>query len=237
MKFDQSAYEVRCEWGLRGLRELAPSAGAIVIVDVLSFTTSLDIATERGAMVFPYPQRGDAAAAYAASVGAELASSIRGEGLSLSPVSLRGIARGCRLVLPSPNGATLAFAATSGASVIAACLRNACAAAARAQQNGSPISVIPAGETWDTGELRPCLEDLAGAGAVIAGLRGTKSPEALLAQETFERLRPKLLDALRECSSGRELIEWGFADDVALAAEVDASTNVPVLRGRAFEGS
>jgi 2-phosphosulfolactate phosphatase len=36
------------------------------------------------------------------------------------------------------------------------------------------------------------------------------------------------------CSSGRELIEQGFAEDVAIAAELDSSTAVPVLRDGAF---
>jgi 2-phosphosulfolactate phosphatase len=40
--------------------------------------------------------------------------------------------------------------------------------------------------------------------------------------------------ALQECASGRELIDAGFPEDVAIAAEVDASNTVPVLDGPAF---
>src|SRR2546423_1644490 len=40
----------------------------------------------------------------------------------------------------------------------------------------------------------------------------------------IEALRP-----LAECSSGQELVEKGFADDVRIASEVDAACAVPVL--------
>jgi 2-phosphosulfolactate phosphatase len=42
-------------------------------------------------------------------------------------------------------------------------------------------------------------------------------------------------DAIRGCVSGRELIERGYAADVALAVEINSSRAVPVLRGGAFE--
>jgi 2-phosphosulfolactate phosphatase len=232
VSFQQSDFEIRCEWGLRGLRDLASVSDVVIIVDVLSFSTALDVAVSRGAILFPYPLKEDSAAAYAASLGAQLAG-IRGDGFGLSPASLRCIPAGYRLVLPSPNGAALSFAANHR-TVLAACLRNATAAAAIAARLGSTIAVIPAGETWDTGELRPSLEDLVGAGAVIASLPGRKSPEAQLAAAGFESLRKTLPQMLRDCVSGKELIERGFAADVELAAGLDVSSNVPWLRDRAF---
>lgn len=54
--FDQVEFDVRCEWGLAGVRHLAP-ADVMVIVDVLSFTTSVNIAVARGAVVYPYRWR------------------------------------------------------------------------------------------------------------------------------------------------------------------------------------
>ena len=232
MTFDQAEFQIRCEWGLRGMEELASTADAVILVDVLSFTTALDIATSRGAIVFPYPLRDASAGAYAASLGAQVAS-VREHGFSLSPASLRNIPAGYRLVLPSPNGAALAFA-TRHQFVLAGCLRNATAVARRAASHGSTFAVIPAGETWPAGDLRPSLEDLIGAGAVIASLSGSRSPEAELAAACFERFRGDLAGALRKSGSGKELIERGFARDVELAAEFDVSTNVPVLVGRSF---
>lgn len=34
--FDQADFEVRCEWGLQGVLQLAPISDVVVIVDVLS---------------------------------------------------------------------------------------------------------------------------------------------------------------------------------------------------------
>jgi 2-phosphosulfolactate phosphatase len=94
--------------------------------------------------------------------------------------------------------------------------------------------VIPAGEMWLTGELRPCLEDWVGAGAVIGALSGVRSPEAALAVAAFDRFSGGLLQALRESVSGKELIERGFGRDIDAAAELNVSENVPRLVNRAF---
>jgi 2-phosphosulfolactate phosphatase len=179
--FDQREFEIRCEWGREGLRAVGSVSKVVVIVDVLTFTTAVDVATARGAAVFPFPWMRPAAAYYAASIGA-VAAGRRGQGYSLSPPSLREIPAGCKLVLPSPNGAALAFGIEHD-KVLAGCLRNASAVAAEAAKFGKTIAVIPAGEIWgNEGGLRPCFEDWVGAGAVIAGLAGRKSPEARMAQ-------------------------------------------------------
>jgi 2-phosphosulfolactate phosphatase len=231
--FDQAEFQVRCEWGLPGLRELGAVSDVVVIVDVFSFTTAIDIATARGGVVFPYLLKGEPAASYAGSVDAHLASPDRGNGYSLSPASLRDLPSGYRLVLPSPNGAALSFTAAHPV-VLAACLRNAAAVAQAAARLGSTVAVIPAGEMWSTGEFRPSLEDWIGAGAVIAACTGSHSPEASLAAAAFSYFREDLSRALRGSGSGKELIERGFGLDVDLAAELNVSTNVPRLVNRAF---
>jgi 2-phosphosulfolactate phosphatase len=230
---DQAEFQVRCEWGLPGLRELGAVSDIVVIVDVLSFTTAIDIATSRGGVVFPYPLVGEQAADYAASLGAKLASADRANGYSLSPATLRNLPAGYRLVLPSANGAALSFAA-DGPVVLAACLRNAKAVAQSAAGLGSTVAVIPAGEMWSTGELRPSLEDWIGAGAVIDACEGTRSPEASHAAAAFRYFRDDLSQALRNSGSGKELIERGFGLDVELAAELNISRNVPRLFDGAF---
>jgi 2-phosphosulfolactate phosphatase len=234
--FDQSEFEIRCEWGPRGLREVAARAEVVVIVDVLTFTTAVEVATARGAAVFPFPWMRPAAAHYAASIGA-VAAARRGQGYSLSPVSLREIPAGCKLVLPSPNGSALAFGIEHD-KVLAGCLRNASAVAAAAARLGKTIAVIPAGEIWGgEGGLRPSFEDWVGAGAVIAGLAGRKSPEARMAQAAFEAARGDMPRLMRECGSAKELIGRGYPEDVEMAAEVDVSGNAPRLVDGAFRAA
>jgi 2-phosphosulfolactate phosphatase len=112
---------------------------------------------------------------------------------------------------------------------------NGGAVAAVAKQYGQKIAVIPAGERWkDDGSLRPAFEDLIGAGAIISHLDGRRSPEALVALAAFRAVEAELDHALRQCSSGKELFEWGFATDVMLAAQLNVSTCSPVLVNDAY---
>ena len=176
--YNQQEFDVRCEWGEHGVSLLAPISDVIVIIDVLSFSTSVDIAVSRGAEVYPYARRDETAQAYAASIGAVCAEPRWTQsGFSLSPSSLKAIPPGTRIVLPSPNGSALTLVAKP-IPVLAGCLRNAAAVAAAAGKFGRKIAVIPAGERWrEDGSLRPSFEDLVGAGAIISRLTGIQSPD------------------------------------------------------------
>jgi len=229
----QAGFDVRCEWGLAGVEALAPTSDVVVVVDVLSFTTCVSIAVANGAGVLPYRFRDETASDFAIGSGALLASSRGGGGYSLSPASLLKIPAGTRLVLPSPNGATISLAA-QGTRTIAACLRNATAVARAAAVSGARIAVIPCGEKWPDGSLRPALEDWLGAGAVIAALGGSKSPEAIAAERLFASAGGELADLVKSCASAREIIDRGFASDVELAQELDCSDVVPVLTNGEF---
>jgi 2-phosphosulfolactate phosphatase len=35
MTFDQGEFDIRCEWGAHGVRQLGPGNDAVIIVDVL----------------------------------------------------------------------------------------------------------------------------------------------------------------------------------------------------------
>jgi 2-phosphosulfolactate phosphatase len=271
----QVSYDVRFEWGLAGAEALAPSSSCLVVVDVLSFSTSVTVAAEAGTRIYPYPWRDESAAGFARSRQAELAVGRRAASAdrpwSLSPAALRRGPFTPRLVLPSPNGSAIctaaaaagAGAAGAGAAVIAGCLRNAAAVGRYLRERGSsgPVTVIAAGERWPDGSLRPALEDLLGAGAILTALRGCDagssspgaasspraasspgaasspraafSPEADAARACFEATAD-VVAAVTGSVSGRELVEGGFGDDVAIAVEIDACRLVPVLSDGAF---
>jgi 2-phosphosulfolactate phosphatase len=233
MNFDQADFEVRCEWGEKGISQLAPISDVVVIIDVLSFSTCIDIANSRGAIVFPYQWKDESARTFAQSVDAEVAEKRGDSGYSLSPASLLAIDSGTRLVLPSPNGASLSLA-TAETPTLAGCLRNCRAVALAATNYGQRIAVIPAGEKWHDGSLRPSFEDFMGAGAVISYLRGKLSPEAQLASKAYQGVCQSLKHLIKQCGSGQELIERGFEQDVDLASEINASNCVPTLVNGAY---
>jgi 2-phosphosulfolactate phosphatase len=242
---EQRGYGVRFEWGAAGARRLAADTACLVVVDVLSFTTSVSVAVERGTRVFPYAWRDETAVAYARDMDAELAVGRRAATpaapWSLSPAALRRAPITPRLVLPSPNGSAIS-AAAGDTTVVAGCLRNGTAVARWLLRNRygtaeRPVAVIAAGEQWPNGSLRPALEDLLGAGAVVAALHeqgaGPLSPEAAAARACRTHI-PDLAAAVTACASGLELSGDGFAEDVAVATEIDAATVVPVLTDGAF---
>ena len=174
MTFDQVDFDVRCEWGELGAKHLAPSSDVAMVVDVLSFSTCVDIAASRGATVIPYRWKDSTADEFAERHGAILAAARGAREFSLSPASLLDIPVDTALVLPSPNGASISLYCRTAKCVIAACLRNARASATFAASVGKRVAVIPAGERWHDGSLRPCYEDWISAGAIIHHLPGSK---------------------------------------------------------------
>lgn len=237
--FEQHGFEVRFGWGPNGLRRLAPHADAVVVVDVLSFSTAVDVAVGRGATVFPYKWHNGTEHDFAEQVDAEVAVSRGQPGWSLAPASLVDAPPSLRLVLPSPNGSALTFGARDfGAQrVMVGCLRNAGAVAA-ALAAADTVAVIAAGERWrgTTGPLRPAIEDLLGAGAILEALgRSSVSPESALAIGAWESGSERVGWMLRECGSGRELRAAGDAESIALAAAVDVSGCVPELIGHELQ--
>jgi 2-phosphosulfolactate phosphatase len=241
--YAQPGSGVRFDWGLAGAAELSRVCSVLVVVDVLSFSTAVTVAVERGIRVHPFPWHNQADE-YGERIGAAVAvgrsQTTADRPWSLSPAALRHARPVPDLVLPSPNGATICAAADAvGVTVVAGCLRNASAVAAQLRADGygtadAPIGVVAAGERWPDGTLRPGVEDLLGAAAILDGLAGCAySPEAATAVATLAGV-PDVAAAVRSSVSGRELIGYGFAADVDIAAERDASTEVPILSNNAF---
>lgn len=234
MTYDQAEFDLRCEWGAQGVAQLAPISDVVIIVDVLSFSTCVEIATARGATIYPYRFNDATAITFAESIGAKAAGARRSSAqYTLSPQTLVEIPHGIRLVLPSPNGSTLTLG-TGSTPTLAGCFRNARAVAHAAGKIGNKIAVIPAGERWADGSLRPALEDWLGAGAILSELSGRFSPEARAARFLYRSVEGDFAALLRQCSSGKELLEQAFERDVALASMLNVSDTVPQLRDGAY---
>ncbi|TCC40878.1 2-phosphosulfolactate phosphatase [Kribbella speibonae] len=236
--YAQDGFGIGFDWGPVGAGVVA--GDIVAVVDVLSFTTAVTVAADLGIDVYPYRWRDETAVAYAEQYGAKLAvgrSEAGPDDVSLSPVSIRRVTGITKLVLPSPNGSTIAkLLSDTGATVIAVSLRNRRAAAewVTRQLAGRPtakIVAIAAGERWKDGSLRPAVEDLWGAGGFLSALESDDlSPEARAAVAAYDAVADELPKLLHECAGGRELTQYGYPEDVAIAAEVDQSRSVPVLR-------
>ncbi len=249
--------QVHVEWGVTGAALAARRGDVVVVVDVLSFSTSVAIAAERDmtCLVYSGPEitaRGGPAAV-AEQLAARALSSSRRVGpreISLSPQSLMRAERGRRVLFTSLNGASVVAAASSAPAVLIVGLRNASAGAEfvqrlMAEQSHDRTTIVASGEQWNSVEsgieaFRPAVEDWVGAGVICArlfdaGLR--LSPEARLAAEASR----SGVGALESCISARELQAAGFETDVTLALDVDASEMVAVRAegvdsGREFRG-
>ena len=234
---------VRFDWGPTGAAAISAGADIAVVVDVLSFTTTLCVAVERGMTVLPYLWNDERAAAYAESRSATLA--VGRLEASPSPAAPASASRrppwptspaSTVSCCPSPNGSSIAFGlADSGCTVVGACLRNRTAVARWLQAHGGTVAVVAAGERWPDGSLRPCAEDLWGAGAVLALL----PPERPVARgpagrRRLSRRRGRARGLAADCAGGLELAAAGFAEDVDVAAELDVSDVVPVLADGEF---
>ena len=163
---------VALEWGPVGARTLAERSDVLVLVDVLSFYDLGHGRRERGVTVWPHAG-GETAPSCSPATSARCspAPAPPARGPRCRRSSLLELAPGTRLILPSPNGSGIAHAVSAaGIPVFAGCLRNA-AAVVSALDGAERVGLVPAGERWPDGSLRPAYEDLVGAGAIAAGAR------------------------------------------------------------------
>jgi 2-phosphosulfolactate phosphatase len=228
--FTQDGFGVRLEWGKDGLAALAQHCTVVIIVDVLSFTTSVDLVVGQGARVRLKPWTGQ-------------------DHGPIRPSALKAVQPGTDVEMGSPNGCELALEAARTTRVMAGCLRNAQSVADRAIDvaDRGPIGVIAAGEQWgvnlnergEPGRLRFALEDYLGAGAIISALLAEgyspASPEAAFAATSFRTAEPYLAELLGGCGSGLELGSKGLTEDIALAGQVNASKTAPLLTDGVFQ--
>lgn len=236
--FSQLKFAVRLEWGISAVEHLAKEVDCVVIVDVMSFSTCVSLAVNNGASTYPYPWKDASAVEYGMKIGAFTASPERrfgGEGYSLSPASIKNISDGEKLVLPSPNGSAVSFKARdAGITVFSGCFRNMSATANACRAFGR-VLIIPCGERWPDGSLRPCIEDYVAAGGIISAMgRENRSPEAQAAVATWQYYQNENFELLQSCSSALELTQRGFNEDVEPCLEIDKSQKECRLWGDAY---
>jgi 2-phosphosulfolactate phosphatase len=244
--FNQSPYECRVEWGQRGARESAERGDITIIVDVLSFSSTVVTALQYGAVIFPF-QNNKAAKGYAKKMNAKLilgrAEASRIGTATLSPISFNSTHLGKKFVLCSLNGAVCTWIGSQVPALLIGCLLNASSVATIANrfqfETRANVTVIPCGEQWENvkneeNKLRPSIEDYLGSGAILSMLDGTKSPEAKVCINAFQNSEKILSELIWDCGSGRELRERGFENDVLHCGRLNVYNTVPLLKAFHF---
>lgn len=240
--FNQSPFQCRMDWGIRGVKEASERGDIIIVVDVLSFSSAITNAVHNGVIIYPFPRTGDINE-FGKLVEAEVCilerTRARELGLpSLSATSFNEAHKGKRYVVSSINGATCVKEANENNYIFIGCLLNASAVASVVNQiqkdKNLNITVIASGERWsgskdEPRDLRPSIEDYLGAGAILELIDGTKSPEARVCIGAYKNSKSELNELILDCSSGRELLSMGFPEDVKFCSQINTLTEVPVV--------
>jgi 2-phosphosulfolactate phosphatase len=237
----------RChlDWGADGAARAARDGNIVVIVDVLSFSTSVVAAVAHGATIYPCLW-GNNPEELAKRVGAEVAVKRRDvprKGrFSLSPLTYIGIQPGAHIVLTSPNGASCSALAEKASYQFIGSLVNASAVAKAVnilmESSDRNVTLVSCGEliahAAQLKHFRFALEDYLGAGAILSLLPYDKSPEADVCVSAFRSHQSDLTRLLLGCTSGREQVDGGFAADVEFAARLGSFDTVPVMQNGAI---
>jgi len=233
----QPGVRCRMDWGPEGARAAAAHGDALVVVDTLRFSSAVATALHHDVRVHPCAADEDVFAA-AANFGAEPAGSGIPEGrYSLSPLSYVEAPPGARVCLRSPNGATCTQYASSAPFLYVAALLNAAVVgrcvSRRMELTDLCVTVLACGElqpaTDGAGGIRFAIEDYLGAGAVLASIPYSKSPEAELCEASFQASKSRMEALLAGSSSGLELSAKGRDADVRHCAALNVFTVAPML--------
>ncbi|MDP1608257.1 MAG: 2-phosphosulfolactate phosphatase [Chlamydiales bacterium] len=219
-------------WGQDGLAYYGTFFSAIVIVDVLSFCTTVDMALSKGCSIIPTNIEDENLLRSISKERKAILAKKRNEpGITLSPASMQFVDSNQTILLPSLNGSTLIdLASHFEKPVFAGCFRNSQVLSDVLNfKKFFPTLFVAAGERYPNKMLRPSIEDYWGVGSILACLEGEKTIEAEFAIQSFNTASSDLKNNLMACESGQELIAHGFRQDVELAAEYNFSDKISFL--------
>ena len=240
--FNQSPYQCRMDWGTRGVLEASKRGDIIILVDILSFSSAVTSAVHHGVIIYPFTGIGDINE-FGEKINADvcLLDRMKARELNLPSLSITSFNeshKDKKYVVSSINGATCVSVAGENDYIFLGCLLNSTAVAKTANQVQEEkllnITVIASGERWSSlgnepKELRPNIEDYLGAGAILELLNGTKSPEAKVCISSYQNSKKEIVELIKDSSTGREVINMGFPEDVEFSSQVGLFNEVPIL--------
>lgn len=213
-----------------------------VVVDVLRATSTIVEAIAHGARsIFPVATIDEAARlgqnldrATTLLCGERRSERVAGFDLGNSPAEFTATAvSGKALVMSTTNGTLALLAAAPARRILVASLLNLGAAARAIADDAGDLIIICAGREGHFG-----LEDAVCAGLLAtrvgerAGKRVKGNDATAAAMSLGRRYGKALVRMMRGTAAGRQLMDLGFADDLAFCADVDRHDIVPELRER-----
>jgi 2-phosphosulfolactate phosphatase len=200
MKLVEPGFDINCCWGFKLDAKVIFSYDVCIIVDVLSFSTSLDLL---------------------------LHTKQNTENILASTHLIRKFSSK-KLKITSPVGLPQQLKLHKKP-VLVGCMRNARAVARIARQLGNTVLVIPMGDKLSDDEFKTCSEDFIAAGAIISYMKGTRSPESNAAQDIYNSSKGDIEEMVKLSSSARQMILKGFSIEVDQACQFNKSKHVPLL--------
>lgn len=200
MKFVEPEFDIHCSWGFKLVEDVMIQYDVCIIVDVLSFSTSLDLLINAKENLQNEPPSVD----------------------FVHHLTLQN------LVIPSPVGLPFQINLPQKP-VLAGCLRNARAVARTAMQLGDKVLVIPVGDKLSEEEFKTCSEDFIAAGAIISYMKGSRSAESNAALDIYNSSKGNIEEMVKLSSSARKMILQGFLAEVEQACQYNKSKNAPLL--------
>ena len=210
---------------------------AVVVLDVLRASTTMTAALAAG--VKEIRVFGDVESARHAAQGSGREGLLCGEvrclpppGFELgnSPGAFGRVHAGRIVFMGTTNGTRAIVAAAKAKTILIGAVVNAAAVAKVLQKIRLDVTLLCAGTNG-----RVAIEDIVGAGAVIAELQSRQaidlaSDVARMATLLFEAAKDDLPAVLRASQGGRNVIAAGLEEDVDFAARLDAIALVGVVR-------
>ena len=245
--FSQTNFCCRLEWGRDGAKLAIERGDAVVIVDTLSFSTTVVTAIHNGALIYPCsdPQELNEITSKYSCEKAVHRDDVPAKGrYSLSAETFREIEPDTRVSLMSVNGGACCHNSVRSEELLIGAFINAEAIANRLSQlldkGNAAVTIVACGERWqmplEDGALRFAVEDYLAAGAILSYLVQDKSPEARVCQAAYNSLENNIVDILWECTSGLELRAAGFSHDVEFSAQLNLYDTVVVMKDDYLDG-
>lgn len=200
MKVVEPEFDIHCCWGFKLADDIVLQYDVCIMVDVLSFSTSLDLLINAKENAPNMPATDNFMH-------------------HLTPQSLH---------IPSPVGLPLQLN-LHPVPVLAGCLRNARAVARAAMQLGNTVLVIPMGDKLAEEEFKTCSEDFIAAGAIISYMKGSRSAESNAALDIYNSSKGNIEEMVKLSTSARQMMLHGFLVEVDQACQFNRSKNVPLL--------